>query len=95
MTPSPEPVATSPVPAETETFGTALEEALTRGLNQSYGTNAGSMQRHYGKTPGSVYNDQQVPFPVVTSTNMENIGFLGTTRFNTPLHEFKPIQNVD
>ena len=69
---------------------TSLSSALRTGMSQQYGTNAGSIQRQLGKTPGSMQGGAKVPLPEpVITTNMENISFLGVqSRFNTPLHVF-------
>lgn len=70
-------------------FEKSLSSALRTGMSQQYGTNAGSIQRQLGKTPGSMHGGTivRLPEPVIT-TNMDSISFLGVqTRFTAPLYD--------
>ena len=86
----PAPYPTTPMIQHSE-FEMSLGSSLKTGMSQQYGTNAGSIQRQFGKTPGSIYNDSKVSFPEKVSSFDNTISFMETpiyNRFTSPLQEF-------
>jgi hypothetical protein len=57
-----------------------------------YGTNAGSIQGHLGKTSGSLYDNAQVPTGMTTS----GISYMGINDiFDAPLYPYKKPSKYD
>jgi hypothetical protein len=81
----------TPYPTSSKIQHSEFEMALGTGLSNQYGTNAGSIQKHYGKTPGSVYGDSKVPIRPMKKTDNTSVDFMDLpsyNRFTSPLHEY-------
>jgi hypothetical protein len=87
---APTPYPTKPA---TGILASELTSALNIGMSTQYGTNAGSIQRKLGKTPGSMYGGSKVPIPVPNiTTNMEGVSYFPAaynTRFNSGIQPFE------